>query len=276
MLNNLKLLILLGVLTSLFLLVGYSVGGKSGLIISLVVALATQGLAFWNSDKIALSMNQAQEVSEGQAPELYEMTRALAQKAELPMPRLYITPERLPNAFATGRDPEHSAVAVTQGLLHNLSPDELEGVIAHELGHIKNRDVFISTVAAILASAISTLAQFSYFFGGNREERGGVLPFLISLVVAPFAAMIIQFAISRSREFMADATAIALTGKPHGLANALRKLETISRQGYQPDSLQPAFSSLYIANPFSGNFLSEWMSTHPPIPKRIERILGAG
>lgn len=271
--NNLKILFLLTVLTSLFLLVGYTIGGQTGLVISLIVALATQGLAFWNSDKIALSMNQAQAISQEQSPELFEITQRLAKKAGIPMPRLYITPEVLPNAFATGRDPEHSAVAVTRGLLENLSSDELEGVIAHELGHIKNRDVFISTIAAVMASAISTLAQFSYFFGGNREERSGIVPFLVSILVAPFAAMIIQLAISRSREFTADETAVQLTEKPHGLASALSKLENISKS-HQPDSLQPAFSSLYITNPFSGDFLSDWMSTHPPISKRIERILG--
>lgn len=272
MVNNLKLLLLLGALTSLFLFVGYSLGGQSGLILALVFAVATQGIAFWNSDKIALSMNQAQEITESEAPKLYAMTKRLCDKAGLPMPKLCITPERLPNAFATGRDPEHSAVAVTQGLLNNLNDEEIEGVIAHELGHIKNRDVFISTVAAILASAISMLAQFAYFFGGSRD-RGSLVPFIISLVVAPLAAIVIQMAISRSREYLADATAVEITNNPNGLASALNKLEEIAKSGYQPDSLQPAFSSLYIANPFTGDFLSNLMSTHPPIPKRIEKII---
>ncbi|MDJ0625244.1 MAG: zinc metalloprotease HtpX [Candidatus Caenarcaniphilales bacterium] len=273
MVNNFKLLILLIALSSLFLFVGYSLGGQTGLVISLIFAVATQGIAFWNSDKIALSMNQAQEVSKEEAPKLFEITEKLSEKAGLPMPKVYITPERLPNAFATGRDPEHSAVAVTQGLLSNLDEAELEGVIAHELGHIKNRDVFISTIAAILASAISMLAQFSYFLGGDRE-RGGMLPFIVSLVVAPFAAMIIQMAISRSREYLADSTAVEITGNPNGLASALNKLEQISKAGHQPDSLKPAFSSLYIANPFSGDFFSSLLNTHPPIPKRIEKIMG--
>jgi heat shock protein HtpX len=274
--QNLKLLILLVFLTGLFLLVGYSLGGRGGLIMALGISLVTQAITFWNSDKIALSMNQAQELTESQAPELFEITHKLTQKAALPMPKLYLTPETTPNAFATGRDPEHSAVALTQGLINNLNPEELEGVIAHELGHIKNRDVFISTVAAVLAGAISTLTQFAFFMGGSRDRENsspfGFLGILISLVVAPIAAMIIQFAISRSREYGADAASVAMTGKPQGLASALRKLESFSKR-QQPETLQPAFSSLYITNPFQGSFLTELMSTHPPIEKRIERIL---
>ncbi len=276
MLQNIKLLLLLTVLTGLFLFVGYSTGGKNGLFIALAVSLISQGIAYWNSDKIALSMNSAQELTEGEAPELYAMTRKLCERVELPMPRLYITPESSPNAFATGRDPEHSAVAVTEGLLQLLSPDELEGVIAHELGHIKNRDVFISTVAAVLAGAISTLTQFAFFMGGSRDREGspfGAFGLIISLVVAPIAAMIIQFAISRSREYKADAASIAMTGNPKGLASALVKLENYAKRGRQPETLQPAFASLYIANPFEGNFLTELMSTHPPISKRVEAIM---
>lgn len=275
MLQNLKLFILLSVLTSLFLLVGYSLGGQNGLIAAFAFALISQGLAYWNSDKIALSMNQAEELNETEAPELFAMMRNLTQRASLPMPRLYLTPEPLPNAFATGRDPEHSAVAVTKGLLNNLNQDEVEGVLAHELGHIKNRDVFISTIAAVLASAISSLAQFAYFFGAGRDrENSNPLVLLVSMLVAPFAAMIIQLAISRSREYKADATAIQITGKPNGLANALAKLEQISMQGHEAQTLQPAFSSLYITNPFAGGFFTEMLSTHPPIAKRIEKILG--
>lgn len=244
------------------------------MLISLALALVTQGVAFWNSDKIALAANGAQEITENEAPEIFRMTRNLCKKAGLPMPKLYITPEHLPNAFATGRDPEHSAVAVTRGLLDNLTEDEIEGVIAHELGHIKNRDVMISTIAAVLASAISSLAQFAFLFGGSRDREGfNPIAMLASLIVAPFAAMIIQLAISRSREYKADATAIELTGKPGGLANALQRLESISKRGIQPENLQPTFSSLYITNPFSGDFFMELLSTHPPIAKRVEKIL---
>ena len=278
MIQNLKLLFLLGILTFIFLFVGYSVGGQSGLILALLLAIGIQGISFWNSDKIALSMNQAQPLTVSDAPELYAITRELCKRAMLPIPKLYITPEPTPNAFATGRDPEHSAVAVTKGLLQTLTRDELEGVIAHELGHIKNRDVFISTIAAILASSISTIVQFSYFFGGSRDREGGggIIPFLVSAIIAPIAALIIQMMISRSREYQADATAIELTGKPLGLANALAKLEQISQKGYQAETLQPAFSSLYIANPFRGDSFSNLLSTHPPISKRIERIMNCG
>ncbi len=276
MLQNLKLFILLSLLTGLFLLVGYSLGGRNGLYMALFASLIMQGISFWNSDKIALSMNRAEPISESQAPELYAMLRKLCQKANLPLPKLYITPESSPNAFATGRDPNHSAVAVTQGLLQTLNQSELEGVLAHELGHIKNRDVFISTVAAVLAGAISTLTQFAYFLGGsrNREEQSpfGYLGLLVSVFVAPMAALIIQFAISRSREYKADATAAELTGNPQGLVNALTKLHNFAHH-QEPDVLQPAFSSLYIVNPFSGQFLAELMSTHPSVEKRIEKLL---
>lgn len=276
MMQNLKLLALLTFLTGLFLLVGYSLGGRNGLYISLLVSLIMQGISFWNSDKIALSMNRAEPLTEREAPELYAMLQKLCQKADLPLPKLYITPESTPNAFATGRDPNHSAVAVTQGLLQILNHNEIEGVLAHELGHIKNRDVFISTVAAVLAGAISTLTQFAYFLGGSRsrEEQSpfGYLGLLVSLFVAPMAALIIQFAISRSREYTADATAAQLTGNPKGLVNALTKLHNFAHN-HEPEVLKPAFSSLYIINPFSGQFFSELMSTHPPVDKRIERLL---
>lgn len=279
MIQNLKLLFLLGILTSIFLVVGYSLNGQAGLIISLVLATGIQGISFWNSDKIALAMNGAKPITESEAPELYRITRELCKRAILPIPNLYITGETSPNAFATGRDPDHSAIAVTSGLLQALSKDELEGVIAHELGHIKNRDVFISTIASILASAISTLVQFSYFFSGgrDREDRSNPIPLILSIILSPIAAMLIQMMISRTREYQADASAIEMTGNPSGLANALTKIEAIAKGAHnEENSLQPAFASLYIINPFAGDFLSNLFSTHPPIGKRVEKIMRIG
>ncbi len=281
MLNNFKLLTLFAALTALLMFTGYSIGGSGGLFMSLIMSIFMQGIAYWNSDKIALAMNRAEEITENDNPKLFQMTKDLAEKAALPMPKLYITRDPSPNAFATGRDPEHSAVAVTEGLLRILNDDEVRGVIAHELGHIKNRDVFISTVAAIIAGTISSLVQFAFLFSSHHQhdEEGensgllGFIPVLLTSLVAPILAMIIQMMISRSREYEADATAAEITKRPDALASALLKISDTVHQQPQPELLKPAYSSLYIANPFSGDALKEIFSTHPPIEKRVDRLL---
>ncbi len=273
--STIKLLFLLVALSFLLITIGDKVGGRSGIIMALGMSLVSQGIAFFFSDKIALAMNGAKELNESEAPKIYSMVRRLTQRAELPMPKIYLSPEPSPNAFATGRDPAHSAVAVTQGLLNALDDNEVEAVLAHELGHIKNRDVFISTVAAVLASAISSLSHFAYMFSSGRDrEEGGTNPivFITMLIVAPIAAMIIQMAISRSREYEADAAAAEMMGTPMPLARALEKIHNFA-QNYRPSFLKPAYSSLYIANPFSGEGLKELLSTHPPMEKRIDRLL---
>lgn len=274
MVQNIKLLVLLGGLTALLMFVGDMIAGRTGLIFALGISGIMQVISFWNSDKIALKMNHATELSKTDYPGIFKMTEKLCQRADLPMPRLYITPERLPNAFATGRDPEHSAVALTHGLIAGLTDKELEGVIAHELGHIKNRDVFISTVAAVLASAISTLTQFAFFFRGGDSRNNPFGPFgiILAIILAPLAASIIQMTISRSREFKADWAAAEMCHSASGLASALRKLESLSRQAIQPTHLKPSMSSLYIYNPFKGDFFKSIFSTHPPIDKRIEAL----
>lgn len=276
MIAKIKLLVLFAALSALLMMIGYSLGGKSGLVFSLFFSLITQGIAFWNSDKIALAMNGAKEIKQDEYPWLFEMTQNLSQAAELPMPRLFIVPELSPNAFATGRDPEHSCVAVTNGLLANLQKDEIEAVLAHELGHIKNRDVFISTVAAVIAGTISSLTHFAFLYGGSsRDREGNAAGAIFSIILAPFLAMLIQLMISRSREYQADASAAKFTGKPENLARALRKIEELAK-GQFSGQLQPAFSSLYIANPFAGaGFLTELFSTHPRIEKRIEKLMSS-
>ncbi len=278
--QNLKLILLIFALSSLLMFVGNAIAGESGLVLALGIGLATQGIAFWNSDKIALAMNSARELPENENPDLHAMVRYLSERAGIPSPRLFITPDSSPNAFATGRDPEHSAVAVTQGLLRALNRDQLEGVIAHELGHIKNRDVFLSTIAAVLAASISSLTQFAFMFGGHRDDDGdGGSPIvaIAAIILAPIAASLIQFAISRTREYEADATAVQITGNPIGLASALEQIHAqIERRQTAPESLQPAYASLYIANPFTGKSFMQLFSTHPPVEKRIEAILKKG
>jgi len=267
-------------LTALFLVGGQALGGRSGMTFALLMALGMNFFAYWFSDKMALAMSRAREVSEQEAPDLHQMVGFLAGRAELPKPRVYIIDDHTPNAFATGRNPQHAAVAVTRGLMELLSRDELEGVLAHELAHIKNRDILISSVAAVMAGAISSLAsmaQWAMLFGGFRGRDneggggGGMLGGLVMMIVAPLAATIIQLAISRSREFQADATGAGICGRPHSLASALAKLEQGNRR--QPMDVNPATAQMYVVNPLSGGGVAGLFATHPPIRERINRLL---
>jgi heat shock protein HtpX len=278
MTNVLRTTVLLAALTALFLVIGGAIGGNQGLVIAFVFALLMNFASYWFSDKIVLSMYGAREVSLNEAPDLYRLVQRLAQRAGIPMPRVYIIPSDAPNAFATGRNPQHGAVAVTEGILRMLDTDELAGVLAHELGHIRNRDTLIMTVAATLAGAITMLAnmaQWGAIFGfGRRDEEdsggGGMLGLLFMAILAPIAATLIQLAISRSREFFADGTGAAIAGAPSGLARALEKLHYASQR--LPMDANPATAHLFIVNPLSGGSLVNLFSTHPPIEERIRRL----
>ncbi len=280
--NSIKTFLLLGLLTALILWIGDLVGGRGGLIVALILALAMNGYSYWYSDRMVLYATGAQEVRPEHAPELYSMVADLARRAELPMPRVYVVPEGAPNAFATGRNPEHAAVAFTEGILDTLGREELEGVAAHELAHIKNRDILISTVAATLAGAImyvSQIAQFAAFFGGgfgrsDDEEGGGggILGLILAAVVAPVAAMLLQMAVSRSREYLADALGARIAGGPMGLASALGRLEEASRR-QRLGCATESTAHMYIANPLSGEGLARLFSTHPPMEERIRRLM---
>lgn len=281
--NIFKTFILLAGLTALLLLIGQVLGGRSGLTIALFMAFIMNMVAYWFSDKIALSMSGAKEVSIHEAPELHQMVEKLSVQAGLPKPRVYIIPQETPNAFATGRNPEHAAVAVTEGILRILKPAELEGVLAHELAHIKNRDILISSVAAVIAGAISHLAmmaQWGAFLGMGRsddEEGGGgsnIIAVLIMAIVAPIAAMLIQMAISRSREYQADSTGAQIIGAGRPLANALIKLEDYNKQ--LPMQVNPAQAQMYIVNPLSAQGFTRLFSTHPPIEERVARLMAMG
>jgi heat shock protein HtpX len=278
MTNVLRTTVLLAALTALFLVIGGAIGGNQGLFIAFVFALLMNFASYWFSDKIVLSMYGAREVSLNEAPDLYRLVQRLAQRAGIPMPRVYIIPSDAPNAFATGRNPQHGAVAVTEGILRMLDPDELAGVLAHELGHIRNRDTLIMTVAATLAGAITMLAhmaQWGAIFGfGRRDDEdsggGGVLGLLFMAILAPIAATLIQLAISRSREYFADSTGAAVAGSPSGLARALEKLHYASQR--LPMDANPATAHLFIVNPLTGGSLMNLFSTHPPIEERIRRL----
>ncbi len=275
--NTLKTFILMAALTGLFMVGGQVLGGRQGMLLALVVALAMNFFAYWNSDKMALAMNRAQEVSEAEAPELHQIVAGLARRAGLPKPRVYIVDNPTPNAFATGRNPEHAAVAVTTGIMQVLNREELEGVLGHELGHIKNRDILISSIAAVMAGAISylaTMAQWAMIFGGGRsDDEGGGNPIamLVMMIVAPLAASLIQMAISRSREYIADRTGAEICGHPEALASALQKLSTYNRQ--RPMQVNPASAQMYIVNPLKGGGIAGLFSTHPPMEERIRRLL---
>ncbi len=276
--NYFKTALLLTALTLILVWAGNHFGGKQGMTIALVFALAMNFFAYWFSDKIVLRMYGAKEVSEAAAPALYGTVRMLSQKAGMPMPKVYIMDAPQPNAFATGRNPSHAAVAVTTGIMNILSPEELSGVIGHELAHIKHRDILISTMAATIAGAISYLAhmaQWSMFFGGrggDDEEGGSPIGTILLVILAPIAALIVQMAISRSREYAADQGGARLAGNPRFLSNALRKLHWASQK--VPMHANPATSHMFIVNPLSGGGVLQLFSTHPPIEERIRRLEG--
>jgi heat shock protein HtpX len=276
--NTLKVGVLLVALTALFIFVGDAIGGRGGAMIAFALALVMNLVSYWFSDKIVLSMYGARPLSPVDAPELYRMVERLAERAGIPVPRLYVVPGEQPNAFATGRDPAHAAVAVTAGLLHLLDTEEVEGVLAHEIAHIKHRDTLTMTVVATIAGAVMLLAdmaRWAMIFGGARSddrEGGNPLVYLFVMIVAPIAAMLIQLAISRAREYEADATGAKLAGSPDGLISALRKLEQASRM--IPMQASPSTAHLFIVNPLRGmgGTLMSLFMTHPPIEERIRRL----
>ena len=271
--NNFKTAFLLTALTLLLMALGSYFGGQRGMLTALIFAGVMNFGAYFFSDKLALATYRAQPVSREQLPRVYQVVERLTQKAELPMPKIYVIPTESPNAFATGRNPQHASVAVTQGILNLLSDDELEGVLAHELGHVNNRDILISSIAATIAGAITYVTRFAFFFGGGRDERrGGGLSALAMMILAPLAAMLIQFAVSRSREYQADASGAHLTGNPYALASALAKLEAYSKR--VPMMATPSTAHLFIIQPLLGVNVGNLFSTHPPIAKRIERLTG--
>jgi len=272
--NTIKTALLLGTLSALLMFFGQALGGAQGMAVGFLFAVGTNFASYWFSDKIVLSMYGAQEVGPGNR--LYETVRRLADRAALPMPRCYIIPEMSPNAFATGRNPRHAAVAATEGILRILTDDELEGVLAHELAHVKHRDILISSIAATLAAAIMMASRFAMFFGGSRDDREGGNPvaLLATIILAPIAAMLIQAAISRSREFDADAGGATIARSPHGLVSALRKIESASKQ--VPLDANPATAHMFIIKPFSAQGLLGLFSTHPPTEERIHALLQLG
>ena len=280
MMNNLKLAVLLALLTGLMVTAGKAFGGNNGMMLMFAVSMGINFFSYWYSDKIVLKMYGAREVDIHSAPELVGMVANLARRAGMPMPRVYIIDTDAPNAFATGRDPEHAAVAVTASLMRALTPQELEGVMAHELAHVKNRDTLISTLVASMAGAISMLAnmaQWAAIFGAGRnndeEEGGGLVGSLFMIILAPLAAMLIQMGISRSREFLADETGARLAGNPLALASALRKIEHYAMHRTMPQAT-PATSHMFIVNPFagSGTWLLSLFSTHPPTDARVQKL----
>ncbi|MBA2881393.1 heat shock protein HtpX [Desulfosalsimonas propionicica] len=277
--NHFRTALLLTVLTLIIMFIGQMVGGTGGMLIALIFAGGMNFFSYWHSDKIVLKMYKAREADSQSAPELYGIVGELAQKAGLPMPRVYIIPQQAPNAFATGRNPDHAVVAVTEGLLRYMNNREIAGVIAHELGHVKNRDILIGSIAATMAGAIMMIANFARFaaiFGGisrDEGEGGGFFGLIAMSIIAPVAAMLVQMAISRSREYMADATSADITRDPDGLASALEKLGSYGKK--IPMEAEPATAHMFIANPLGGRRgLTHLFSTHPPIEQRIARLRG--
>jgi heat shock protein HtpX len=274
--NYTRTAILLAGLTALFMAVGYLLGGPEGMVIAFIVAVAMNLFSYWRSDKLVLSMYGAQEVDDRTAPEFVGLVRELSTRAGLPMPRTYLMDNPQPNAFATGRNPDHAAVCATTGLLDMLSPRELAGVIGHELTHVKNRDTLTMTVTATIAGAISMLAQFGMFFGGGRRDggnRGGGLAALLAIFLAPLAAMLVQMAISRTREYAADRGSAQLSGDPLGLVSALGKIDTAARQIENvPAQRNPATAPLFIINPLSGVRMDNLFATHPSTANRIAAL----
>ena len=272
MMNSVRTAALMAVLIVLFALVGRGIAGPTGMLVALGVALALNFGSYWFSDRIVLRMYRAEEVTRSQAPDLVEMVDQLRQRADLPMPRVYVIPSDQPNAFATGRNPDHAAVAVTNGIVRMLNRDELEGVIAHELAHIQNRDILTSSIAAATASAITLLARFGLFFGGGRD-RGGLVGTLLMVLLAPLAAVLIQMAISRAREYAADRDGAEICGKPQALASALERLQRGAEQ--RPMAANPSTAHMFIVNPFAGAMsgLRSLFSTHPPTEERVSRLM---
>lgn len=276
--NYLKTTLLLGLLTGLILVCGQVLGGQTGLILALAFAAALNFGSYWFSDRIVLAIYRAKPVSEAQAPRLHAIVDRLVARAGLPKPKLYVLPERSPNAFATGRNPDHSAVAVTAGLLELMDEEEVEGVVAHELAHIQNRDILISSIAATIAGAITMLASLARWgailggFGGRDDRDGGLIGLIGMAILAPIAAIVIQMAISRSREYAADETGARIAGNPGGLARALEKLGRYGKR--VPLDASPATSHMFIVMPVSGRGLMNLFSTHPPIEERVRRLLG--
>ena len=277
MTSQIKTRLLLGLLTAIILLFGRMVGGQSGLVVAFILALVMNVSSYWFSDRIVLAMYRAQELSPGDAPYRHQTVAELAERANIPMPRIYLIPQDTPNAFATGRGPKHAVVAVTRGILNLLSPEELKGVLAHEIGHIRNRDILIQTVAATLAGAImfvSNMVKWAAIFGfgaSDDEEGGNPVVALVLAIVAPIAAMLIQMAISRSREYLADETGAKLAGNPEYLASALEKLDAYARS-MPIHGASPATAHMFIVNPLTAESMLSLFSTHPPTSERVRRL----
>ncbi len=282
MVNQIRTAVLLAVMTVLIIMAGRLLGGRQGMIIAFFLAIGMNFFSYWYSDKMVLRMYRAQAVTPDQAPELYGIVSRLAVRSGLPMPKIYIIPERAPNAFATGRNPEHAVVAVTQGLVDVMDTDEITGVLAHEMAHVKNRDILIGTIAATMAGVImilANMARWSAFFGGgshNDDEGGGMgaMGLILMSIIAPLAAMVIQMAVSRSREYLADATGAGFAGNPESLARALEKLGAYS--GRIAMDANPSTAHMFITNPLSGKRMMALFSTHPPLEERIARLRGHG
>ncbi len=277
MFNLMKTAILMAAITALFMAIGSVLGGQQGMMLALIVALGMNFFSYWFSDKLVLKMYNAQEVDETSAPQFYKMVRELAQRAQLPMPRVYLINEDAPNAFATGRNPEHAAVAATTGILQVLTERELRGVMAHELAHVKHRDILISTISATMAGAISMLANFAMFFGGRNGRTSNPIAGILVMLLAPLAASLIQMAISRAREFEADRGGAEICGDPQALASALQKIQRYA-QGIpmQAAERHPETAQMMIMNPLSGGGLRGLFSTHPPTEERVERLMAMG
>lgn len=271
--NYIRTAMLLAGMTALFMGIGFMIGGQSGMLIALLIAAAMNLFSYWNADKMVLRMHHAREVGEREAPEFYRMIRQLAQNAELPMPKVYIIDNPQPNAFATGRNPQNAAVAATTGLLDTLTPEEIAGVMAHELAHVKNHDTLIMTITATIAGAISMLANFAFFFGGNRNNPLGIVGVILMMVVAPLAAMVVQMAISRTREYAADRMGAQICGEPMWLASALAKISRGVEHIHNPDAeANPATAHMFIMNPLSGERMDNLFSTHPNTQNRIDEL----
>ena len=275
MFNILKTAVLMAAITALFMAVGSTIGGRSGMMMALIVALGMNFFSYWFSDKLVLKMYKAQQVDDTSAPQFYGMVRELAGKAGLPMPKVYLIEEDAPNAFATGRNPQHAAVAATTGILRALSPGEMRGVMAHELAHVKHRDILISTVSATMAGAVSMLANFAMLFGGRDSSgRSNPIATIATMILAPLAASVIQMAISRAREFEADRGGAEISGDPRALAAALEKIQRFAQgRPMEVAERHPETAQMMIMNPLSGGGLRGLFSTHPPTEERVERLL---